>query len=103
MPIARNDAQRERVSQAVDEIMTKLSDAGVRVKADWRDQLTPGYKFNDWEMRGVPLRLEVGPRDLAKDQVVAARRDTGAKETLAQADLAATVPALLCEHPTVAL
>jgi prolyl-tRNA synthetase len=97
VPIARNDAQRERVSQAVEEILAKLSAADVRVKADWRDQLTPGYKFNDWEMRGVPLRLEVGPRDVAKNQVVAARRDTGAKDTLAQEDLAATVPALLAE------
>ena len=97
VPIARNDAQRERVSQAVDEIMAMLSKADVRVKADWRDQLTPGYKFNDWEMRGVPLRLEVGPRDVAKNQVVAARRDTGAKETLSQDDLTVTVPALLAE------
>ena len=95
VPIARNDSQRELVSRAVEGILAKLSDVGVRAKADWRDQLTPGYKFNDWEMRGVPLRLEVGPRDLAKDQVVAARRDTGAKETLAQADLTITVPALL--------
>ena len=67
----------------------------VRVVFDARDEFTPGYKFNDWEMRGVPLRLEVGPRDLAAGQVTAARRDIGAKIALADGELEVTVPQLL--------
>jgi len=52
---------------------------GVRVKLDERDGVTPGFKFNDWEMRGVPLRIEIGPRDVEKRSVVLARRDTPGK------------------------
>jgi prolyl-tRNA synthetase len=52
----------------------------VRYKVDDREELSPGFKFNDWEMRGVPLRMEVGPKDVDKDQVVLARRDRPGKE-----------------------
>jgi len=57
----------------------ELSGAGIRVKLDTREEFTPGWKFSDWEMRGVPLRLEIGPRDIKNRQVVAARRDTREK------------------------
>lgn len=57
----------------------ELSEAGIRVKLDAREEFTPGWKFADWEMRGVPLRLEIGPRDIKNRQVVAVRRDTREK------------------------
>src|SRR5262245_8536490 len=59
--------------------MAALRAAGVRVHLDDRDQFQPGYKYADWEMRGVPLRLELGPKDIEKDQCVLVRRDTREK------------------------
>jgi prolyl-tRNA synthetase len=67
----------------------------VRVETDWRDQVRPGFKFNDWELKGVPIRLEIGPRDAAADQVVAARRDTGKKETIRTGDVPGRLAELL--------
>jgi prolyl-tRNA synthetase len=69
----------------------------VRVKTDWRDQVTAGYKFNDWELRGVPLRLEIGPKDVQKGQVVLVRRDNRDKESVARADLVVRAKGLLDE------
>ena len=51
-----------------------------RVRVDWRDDRTPGFKFNEWELKGVPLRLEIGPRDVAADQVTVVRRDIRGKQ-----------------------
>ncbi len=62
-----------------------------RTTLDAREEYTPGWKFNDWEMRGVPLRVELGPRDLAKGEVVLVRRDTGEKATVSQERLAEAV------------
>jgi prolyl-tRNA synthetase len=61
-------------------IRGELAAADVRVKTDERDGVSPGFKFNDWEMRGVPLRIEIGPRDVAKGNAVLARRDRPGKE-----------------------
>ena len=65
--------------EATDRIVAALSPE-VRVKVDDREGLSPGWKFNDWEMRGVPLRIEVGPKDVEKSQVVLARRDRPGRE-----------------------
>ena len=67
---------------------------GIRVQIDWTNN-TPGFKFNDWEMKGVPLRMEVGPRDIENDQVVIARRDIGEKIFLSKKDILSEVPKLL--------
>ena len=56
-------------------ILLALENAGIRAKLDEREGVTPGFKFNDWEMRGVPVRIEIGPRDVASGEVVLARRD----------------------------
>ncbi|GFH14794.1 prolyl-tRNA synthetase [Haematococcus lacustris] len=77
------------------ELAAALGVAGVRVTTDTRDNYTPGWKYNYWELRGVPLRLELGPKDMEAGCVVLARRDTGAKETVAWADVASRVPVLL--------
>ena len=72
---ARSDEDASRVSEAVSRVVKELTAAGVRAEADWSDK-RPGWKFNEWELKGVPVRVEVGPRDLANDQVTLVRRDT---------------------------
>jgi prolyl-tRNA synthetase len=73
VPIARSE-QADAVLTAVRELAARLKAAGIRVHIDDRPQVSPGFKFNDWEMRGVPLRLEIGPRDLATGTALLARR-----------------------------
>ncbi len=68
---------------------------GVRVQVDDREEYTPGWKFNEWEMRGVPLRIEIGPRDLAASQAMLVRRDTGEKVPAPLTSLSEQVPILL--------
>jgi prolyl-tRNA synthetase len=100
VPIYRKDEERAQVIEAGKKMQAELAAAGVRVKLDERDGLTPGFKFNDWEMRGVPLRIELGPKDLANQAAVLARRDRPGKEgktTAKFAGLAAAVNALLDE------
>jgi prolyl-tRNA synthetase len=96
VPIFRNDEERAKVMPVVDRLRQELGD--FRVKIDERTELTPGFKFNDWEMRGVPLRLEVGPKDVDKGVVTAARRDQPGKvgkSTLPLEGLAGQVADLL--------
>lgn len=76
-------------------IKDTLKKSGVRADYDIRDGYTPAWKFNDWELKGVPLRLEYGPKDAAKEVVSYARRDTGEKGTISLANLSTEVPALL--------
>ena len=78
IPVKSEDDQR-RVSEAVLRLLRELTAAGCRAEADWTDK-RPGWKFNEWELKGVPLRVEVGPRDLATDHVTLVRRDTRARE-----------------------
>src|SRR5262249_3892816 len=80
VPIYRSDAERSPVIEAVTRVSTMLAGVGIRVKVDAREGLTPGFKFNDWEMRGVPVRLEIGPKDVAKGTVALARRDKPGRE-----------------------
>jgi prolyl-tRNA synthetase len=74
VPIYKSDDEKSQVMEAATRIKAKLQNE-VRVKLDDREELSPGWKFNDWEMRGVPLRIEVGPKDVERNQVVLARRD----------------------------
>ena len=80
VPIYKNDAERGPVLEAVARIKAELVDAEVRVKVDDRDTVSPGFKFNDWEMRGVPIRIEVGPKDVQKNSVALSRRDKLGRE-----------------------
>ncbi|MCO5194817.1 MAG: proline--tRNA ligase [Anaerolineae bacterium] len=98
VPIYRNDDEATAVMAAVARIENELKTAGVRVKVDNRDNLSPGFKFNDWEMRGVPTRIEIGPRDLENNSVALARRDVpgrDGKRFVARDGLAEKVVALL--------
>jgi prolyl-tRNA synthetase len=94
VPISRGNWQ-ETVLPAARDIAGRLSAAGVRVTLDDRDAYTPGWKFSEWELRGVPLRLEIGPRDIENRQVVLARRDTREKSVTPMDGLEAEVRRLL--------
>ena len=80
VPIGKSDEEKAVCTDAARRLQKELVAAGIRTKLDARDGLTPGFKFNDWEMRGVPVRMEIGPKDVAKEQVVLARRDRPGKE-----------------------
>jgi prolyl-tRNA synthetase len=87
VPIYRKDDERGRVLEAAHRIAKETG-----AKLDDREGQSPGAKFFHWERRGVPLVLELGPRDLASNNIVLKRRDTGAKEVLPQADIVARIP-----------
>lgn len=89
------DKTKAATLEACKKIQAELIDDGYRVKLDDRDWIKTGFKYNDWEMRGVPLRVEVGPRDLENDQAMVARRDTGEKQAVALTDLSTQVGRLL--------
>ncbi|HSO26991.1 MAG TPA: His/Gly/Thr/Pro-type tRNA ligase C-terminal domain-containing protein, partial [Anaerolineales bacterium] len=77
VPIYRNEEEKSRVMPVVDQIKAQL--AAFRVHIDGREEHSPGYRFNEWELRGVPLRIEIGPKDVEKGTVVFARRDQPGK------------------------
>ncbi len=79
IPIFRNDEQKKIIEGCLNPILDTLKNNSVRTNVDWREE-SPGFKFNDWEMKGVPIRMEIGPRDVENKQVVLVRRDTGEKE-----------------------
>jgi prolyl-tRNA synthetase len=87
VPIYRKPEEGEPVMVAARKLRDQLERAGVRVKLDSREGVTPGFKFNDWEMRGVPLRIEIGPRDVASGEAVLARRDLKGPEAKSKAPL----------------
>jgi prolyl-tRNA synthetase len=100
VPIYKTDEERSSVLENAHRLRKELIGAGIRVKMDEREGMSPGFKFNDWEMRGVPLRLELGPKDVAKGSVVLARRDRPGKEGksfVPQQGIAAAVSQLLDE------
>jgi prolyl-tRNA synthetase len=94
IPIPRGN-WKETIVPKAREIRDQLVARGVRVMIDDRDSQTPGWKYNEWEMRGVPLRMEIGPKDLEKSQVVLARRDTREKAFVPMDGLAGTVEEMI--------
>ena len=100
VPISRKPDEAEKVLAAARDIRDELEKGDVRVKIDAREGLTPGFKFNDWEMRGIPIRIEIGPRDVAAGAVVLARRDRlgpEAKQKAFLAEVPSRVTSLLAE------
>ncbi|RMF36754.1 MAG: proline--tRNA ligase [Chloroflexi bacterium] len=99
IPIYRNEEEKGRVLPFLRQVEAALKNE-VRLKVDDREEYTPGWKFNEWEMRGVPLRIEIGPRDVAQEQVTLARRDRpgrAGKRSAPLAGLTETVQELLAE------
>jgi prolyl-tRNA synthetase len=74
VPIYNSDEDKKQVLEKSNEIKQKLESKSIRIHIDDRNELSPGYKFNDWEMKGVPLRIEIGPKDIPKQKVVLAKR-----------------------------
>ena len=102
VPIYRknDDAARQEIMAAVDSLASELKDEAVRVTVDDREGMSPGWKFNEWEQKGVPLRLELGPKDLAKGEVVVSNRLKEGKETVKLAEVGAFVTAALAAFHT---
>lgn len=103
VPIVKKDTDRASVSEAVDKLCGALKAAGVRVKVDGNDLKTPGWRYNYWELKGVPVRVEVGPRDVQAGTCVLARRDVPGKEgklmgvSMDPPAFVSSVQGLLCE------
>ncbi len=97
VPIYRSDEQFDLVSKVAKEVMSELRAKGVRVKFDNRDTHKPGWKFNEYELKGVPVRLAIGPRDVENGTLELARRDTLTKETVSRDEVSGIVVALMDE------
>ncbi|WP_298515909.1 proline--tRNA ligase [uncultured Kordia sp.] len=95
VPIYKNEEQFDAIAEKVAEISSQLKEKGIAIKFDKRDTLRPGAKFAEWELKGVPLRIAMGARDLENGTLEIARRDTFEKQSVAQEDAVATVLSLL--------
>ncbi|QQR54871.1 proline--tRNA ligase [Candidatus Peregrinibacteria bacterium] len=95
IPIYKTEEERAAVLSVFEKMQKELEQSQVRVQLDARDTVTPGFKFNEWEVKGVPLRIEVGPRDLAAGTCILARRDTGEKKSFPLTEVTGQVPSLL--------
>ncbi len=81
LPIAKKNMSMEPIKEYIQPLLDSLKKLGIRVHVDDREKMSPGFKFNEWEMKGVPVRVEVGSRDMENNQVFVARRDTGEKQS----------------------
>lgn len=97
VPIYYSESGREQVLKKAQEIVQTLSKNKIRTRLDSRDEFTPGYKFHDWEMKGVPLRIEIGPKDIAKNKIVLVRRDNQKKTDLVFDKLVQGIESMLNE------
>lgn len=84
VPIFRNDAEKETVLGSAEALKRQLVDAGIKVKLDARESHRPGWKFNEYEVQGVPVRIAIGPRDVQNETLEMARRDTQSKESISR-------------------
>ena len=100
IPIYRGEEELKSITKVVDPMVEALKNSGVRVQFDDRDTYKPGYKFNEHELKGVPIRIAVGPKDIEKGTVELARRDLLTKEYIPQSELVSIVKALLEEIQT---
>ena len=96
VPIYKNDEGKDTVLPKVEEIKKILELKEIRVHVDDRDELSPGYKFNDWELKGVPVRIEIGPKDIEKQSVVIAKRYNREKSSLSFTEIE-KIPTILGE------
>ncbi|MBI2145607.1 proline--tRNA ligase [Candidatus Woesearchaeota archaeon] len=96
VPIIFEDSKKEVIA-AAEKLKKELEKEGITVKLDDRETYTAGWKFNEWELKGVPVRIEIGPRDIQKQQIILFRRDTRAKETVTLSTAAPAAKKLLDE------
>jgi len=98
VPIYKDDDQKTAVMETVEKLALQLKTAGIRIHVDRREGQSPGFKFNDWEMRGVPVRMDIGPKDVEKNNAVLARRDIAGRDGklfVSQVGIIETVQTLL--------
>ncbi len=100
VPIYRSEEQFDAVSEVANEVMKELRAKGIRVKFDNRDTHKPGWKFNEYELKGVPVRLSIGPRDIENGTLEMARRDTLTKESISRTEVADIIVPLMDEIQT---
>ena len=96
IPIAKTDEDKKTIMNYVDNIVSQCLEKGIRVKVD-NSNNTPGFKFNEWELKGVPIRLEIGLRDISKQEVILARRDIEEKQSVKLNKLVKSIHNLLDE------
>ncbi|MDH5448602.1 MAG: proline--tRNA ligase [Candidatus Bathyarchaeota archaeon] len=99
IPIPHKKSQQS-IMEACEQIAEKLKSLGFRAEIDKREELTPGAKFFHWELRGVPIRIEIGPKDVQKEQIILVRRDTFKKEACKISDLPSQLPQLMDQIST---
>jgi len=97
LPIAKKNMSMEPIIEYIQPMINKFKELGIRYHIDNREKMSPGFKFNEWEMKGVPIRVEVGARDMENNQVFVARRDTGEKESINLDESGNTIFKLLAE------
>jgi prolyl-tRNA synthetase len=95
IPIYYSSVDAKKITEKSIEIEKTLLDKNIRVQVDSRNELTPGFKFHDWELRGIPLRIEIGPKDLMKKKVVIATRHNNVKNDLAIEKIGEDIPIIL--------
>ncbi|GLV40122.1 Glutamyl-prolyl-tRNA synthetase [Carabus blaptoides fortunei] len=93
--VSLSDTDKNALQESCDSLEVDLKAVGIRVKGDYRNNYSPGWKFNHWELKGVPIRIELGPKDLKNKQLVAVRRDTGDKITMKRENAVAELKDLL--------
>ena len=94
IPIFKNEQEAINVKQFIEPILSDLSQKGFRVQVDWTDS-SPGFKFNEWEMKGVPLRIEVGPRDISQNNLVFVKRTEFGKQNVSADKAVSVIPGIL--------
>lgn len=97
VPVYRKEEDKERVMKAVDSMKTDLTNKGIRLHIDDRDTVSIGFKINEWELKGVPVRIEIGPRDLENECALVARRDNKEKSSVKLDEISEAIPTLLDE------
>ena len=97
IPIYYSKEEKEQVMRGAVITRDELARKNVRVHLDNREQLTPGFKFHDWEMKGIPIRIEIGPKDVAKDQIVLVTRHNQTKTTLSASPSGSHIPRITAE------
>src|SRR5438093_5241591 len=100
IPIFYKETGEKDISEEVKHLSNQLEQSGIRTLVDDRTQYTPGWKYHEWEMKGVPLRVEIGPKDLANDQITLVRRDTGKKTQIKRQTAVQSILSVLEEIQT---
>ena len=96
IPIFRSEDQKDEIKKYINPLEEELESIGIRYFIDWSDS-SPGFKFNEWELKGVPVRIEIGPRDVESKKLVMARRDNGEKFSISKSELSIKIKTILEE------